>query len=57
MIGPYFSFPVNKFTIDVRVMGGLLKSFSTPSMTVLLEDQTDATLRKQAQLLPLLAGR
>jgi hypothetical protein len=48
MIGPYFSFPINKFTIDVRFMGGLLQSFSTPEMTVLLEDQTDATFKQNS---------
>ena len=42
MVGPYFSFPMNKFTVDVRLMGGLLKSFSTPEMTVQLEDNTES---------------
>ncbi len=46
MVGPYFSFPLKKFTIDMRVMGGLLKSISTPVMTVELEDQTEATFKQ-----------
>jgi len=46
MVGPYFSFPISKFTIDFRVMGGLLKSVATPSMIVLLEDQKDTTFKQ-----------
>lgn len=48
MIGPYFSFPMNKFTIDLRLMGGLLKSFSTPEMTVQLEDNTDSKFTQKS---------
>ncbi|HEY9045132.1 MAG TPA: outer membrane beta-barrel protein [Ohtaekwangia sp.] len=40
MAGPQFSLPLNKLTIDVRVMAGVVKSFSTPEVTVQLEDQS-----------------
>jgi hypothetical protein len=46
LVGPQFSFPMNKLTIDVRVLGGLLKSISTPTMTVQLEDQVDPTFKQ-----------
>jgi hypothetical protein len=48
MIGPYFSFPMNKFTVDVRLFGGLLKSISTPEMTVQLEDNTDSKFTQKS---------
>ncbi|AYB34847.1 outer membrane beta-barrel protein [Chryseolinea soli] len=48
MAGPYFSFPVNKFTFDIRLLGGLLKSLSTPEMTVVLEDNTAAPLQQNS---------
>jgi opacity protein-like surface antigen len=42
LIGPYFSFPMKKFTFDVRVIGGLI-SAETPEFKVELEDQANAT--------------
>jgi opacity protein-like surface antigen len=48
MIGPYFSFPMNKFTVDLRLMGGLLKSISTPEMTVQLEDNTESRFTQKS---------
>ncbi|HSZ24569.1 MAG TPA: outer membrane beta-barrel protein [Cytophagaceae bacterium] len=38
MVGPYLSFPYKKFTFDVRAMAGILKSFSTPEVDVVLTD-------------------
>lgn len=46
LAGPQLSFPLNKLTVDVRVVGGLLKSISTPTMTVQLEDQVDPTFKQ-----------
>ena len=46
MVGPQFSFPANKFTFDVRVLAGVIKSLSTPAITVQLEDNTDTPLRQ-----------
>jgi len=46
LVGPQLSFPLNKLTIDVRIVGGLLKSISTPTMTVQLEDQVDPTFKQ-----------
>jgi hypothetical protein len=43
LIGPQYSFPVKKITIDVRLLGGVIKSLSTPTMTVELEDQSSFT--------------
>ena len=42
LIGPYFSFPIKKFTFDVRVIGGLTHA-KTPQFRVDIEDQSDAT--------------
>lgn len=41
-VGPYFSFPVKKFTFDVRLLGGLTHATS-PKFKVDLEDQLNAT--------------
>lgn len=43
MIGPQYTFPLGKLALDFRVLGGLLKSISTPTMTVQLEDVTETT--------------
>jgi outer membrane protein W len=43
LIGPYFSFPVKKFTFDIRVLGGLANA-KTPEITIYLEDQKDVTI-------------
>jgi len=48
MAGPQLSLPFNKLTIDIRAMGGLLTSLSSPEITVLLEDQTDATFTQKS---------
>ncbi len=48
MAGPQLSFPFRTLTIDIRAMGGLLTSLSTPEITVLLEDQTDATFTQKS---------
>lgn len=42
LIGPYFSFPVKKFTFDIRVVAGVSIA-KTPKYTVYLEDQENAT--------------
>jgi hypothetical protein len=42
LVGPYFSFPCNKFTFDMRVVGGLVRAM-TPEFTTFLEDQKDLT--------------
>jgi opacity protein-like surface antigen len=42
LIGPYFSFPVKKFTFDIRVVGGLVNA-KTPEFTTYLEDQEAVT--------------
>lgn len=42
LVGPYFSFPVNKLTIDFRAMGGMVLA-RTPQFQVDLEDQKDVT--------------
>jgi hypothetical protein len=38
MVGPYFSFPFHRVTFQVRLLAGVIKSFSTPRMDVVLED-------------------
>lgn len=46
LIGPYFSFPIKKFTLDLRAVAGVITSLSTPQMTVQLEDQSAATFKQ-----------
>ena len=49
LIGPYFSFPFHKITIDLRAMGGLIKSTSTPEISVQLEDDpTNVFIQKSS---------
>lgn len=43
LVGPQYSIPFKKLIVDVHVMAGLMKSLSTPSMTVELEDQSSFT--------------
>ncbi|MDB5271759.1 MAG: hypothetical protein JWO58_126 [Chitinophagaceae bacterium] len=38
LVGPYFSFPYHKLTLDIRLLGGWTKSISTPEISVQLED-------------------
>ena len=38
LIGPYFSLPFSKITLDIRAMAGLMKSISTPEISVQMED-------------------
>ncbi|HXA01759.1 MAG TPA: outer membrane beta-barrel protein [Cytophagaceae bacterium] len=45
MTGPYLSFPLKKFTLDFRAVAGVVKSLSTPTITVTLEDQSTFTQR------------
>ncbi len=47
LVGPYFSFPVKKFTFDVRVVAGI-SSIKTPQFTTYLEDQTDVTFSQNS---------
>lgn len=47
LVGPYFSFPVNKFTFDIRVTGGVVFA-KTPEFKVDLEDQTAATFYQKS---------
>jgi hypothetical protein len=48
LAGPQFSLPHGKFTFDFHLLGGLVKSLSTPEMTVLLEDQTKTTFKQSS---------
>lgn len=48
MIGPQYTFPLGKVALDIRVLGGLLKSISTPTMTVQLEDVTATTFTQES---------
>jgi hypothetical protein len=43
MTGPYLSFPMNKLTLDFRAVLGVVKSLSTPTITVTLENQSTFT--------------
>ena len=47
LIGPYFSFPMKKLSIDLRVVGGLVNA-STPEFTTYLEDQTGVTFSQKS---------
>ena len=38
LVGPYFSLPFNKFSLEARALGGLTQSISTPEVSVQLED-------------------
>ena len=46
-VGLYFSYPVIKFTLDVRVVGGLV-SAKIPEFTTYLEDQTSVTFSQKS---------
>ncbi|HEY8937795.1 MAG TPA: outer membrane beta-barrel protein [Cyclobacteriaceae bacterium] len=48
MLGPQFSFPINKLTVDVRALAGIIQSLSTPEMTVQLEDNTSTLLKQKS---------
>jgi opacity protein-like surface antigen len=48
LVGPQFSLRSGKFIFDFRLLGGLVKSLSTPEMTVLLEDQTGTTFKQSS---------
>jgi hypothetical protein len=48
MLGPQLSFPINKLTVDVRALGGIIQSLSTPEMTVQLEDNTSTLLKQKS---------
>jgi hypothetical protein len=41
LLGPQYSFVFSKLTIDLRAEAGLIKSFSTPELKILLEDPED----------------
>ncbi|HEY0245323.1 MAG TPA: outer membrane beta-barrel protein [Mucilaginibacter sp.] len=41
LVGPQYSFVFSKLTLDLRAEAGLIKSFSTPELKVVLEDPTD----------------
>ncbi|MCW3086253.1 MAG: hypothetical protein JWP12_3619 [Bacteroidetes bacterium] len=47
LIGPYFSFPMKKFTIDTRLVVGYV-SAKTPELRVDLEDQANATFYQRS---------
>lgn len=47
LIGPYFSFPVKKFTFDVRVVAGVSMA-KTPKYITYLEDQENATFSQNS---------
>lgn len=47
LVGPYFSYPVKKFTFDARVVGGLVMG-KTPQFKIDLEDQLNATFYQDA---------
>lgn len=47
LVGPYFSFPIKKFTFDCRILGGLVAA-KTPEFKVALEDQTDVTFYQKS---------
>jgi opacity protein-like surface antigen len=47
LIGPYCSFPMKKFTIDTRIVVGLV-SAKTPEFKVELEDQANATFYQKS---------
>ncbi|HEU4718710.1 MAG TPA: hypothetical protein VFU15_12790, partial [Bacteroidia bacterium] len=46
-VGPYYSFPMNKLTIDLRFVAGLVHA-STPEFKVDLEDQMNATFYQRS---------
>ena len=48
LAGPQFSLPLSKLTVDVRAMAGIIKSISTPEVTVQLEDQSSFTQKSSA---------
>jgi hypothetical protein len=49
LVGPYFSFPYHKLTLDIRLLGGWTKSISTPEISVQLEnDQSNVFTQKSS---------
>ncbi|MDF2431699.1 MAG: hypothetical protein JWP44_1330 [Mucilaginibacter sp.] len=49
MAGPQYSFLIKKFTIDVRASAGVIKSISTPDITVVLDPANVSTLLTMEQ--------
>lgn len=41
LAGPQYTFVFNKLSIDLRAEAGLIKSFSTPELKIVLEDPSD----------------
>lgn len=41
LLGPQYSFMFDKLTVDVRLEAGLIKSFKTPELKIVLEDPQD----------------
>lgn len=42
LVGPQYSFVFNKLTVDLRANAGIIKSFSTPEISIVLtDDDTD----------------
>jgi hypothetical protein len=44
MAGPQYSFAISKFTIDMRVSAGLVKSTSTPSLAIVFDNSNNPGL-------------
>ena len=43
MAGPQYSFLYKKFTLDLRAQAGILKSYSTPVITVVFDNSTNSS--------------
>ena len=41
LVGPQYTFVFNKLSLDLRAQAGLIKSFSTPELKIVLEDPDD----------------
>ena len=41
LVGPQYSFVFSKLTLDLRLEAGLIKSFSTPELKIVLENPAD----------------
>jgi len=48
LVGPQYSFVFSKLILDVRAVGGLIKSFSTPETKVDLEDDPTHTFYQRS---------
>jgi len=44
LAGPQYSFVINKFIIDLRASAGVIKSISTPNVSVVFDDSDGITL-------------